>query len=194
MVGSSVNSMISRYANIKAAGMNSIFEDEDGQMVKVNDIAKALATIDVELYNTQTGYADLWDILVQVNEQWDTMDEAQRNYIATSFAGTRQMNRFVALMENFDMALDLQEGALDSAGVAAEKYAIWQESAAAAQNNFNSALEGLYASFLDGGMIAGFYNTLAGIIDLITNGLNTGIGQTAIMFAVLGGGVAIFTH
>lgn len=196
VVGSSVNSMISRYANIKATGMNNIFEDEDGQMVAVNDIAKALATIDVELYNTQTGYADLWDILVQVHDQWNTMDEAQRNYIATSFAGTRQMNRFIALMENFNMALELQEGALDSSGLAAEKYAIWQESAAAAQNNFNSALENLYASFIEGGVLTGFYNTLADVINLVTDGLNTGFGQMVLVVGgatvVIGGIVSVF--
>ena len=81
---------------LRAAGRTAIGFREDGQMVAVNDIAKALATIDIELYNTQTGFTGLWDILQQVNQQWDTMDDGQRNYIATMFAGTRQMNRFVA--------------------------------------------------------------------------------------------------
>ena len=196
VIGTSVNSMISRYAKITQTGMNQIFQDEDGQMVAVNDIAKALATIDIELYNTQTGFTGLWDILSQVYQQWDTMDDGQRNYIATMFAGTRQMNRFVALMENFDMAMELNEGAMNSSGLAAEKYAIWQESAAAAQNNFNSALENLYASFIEGGTITSFYNTLAGLIDLITDGFNSSVGQMVIAVggaaAVIGGIVSVF--
>lgn len=196
VIGTSVNAMISRYAKITQTGMNQIFQDEDGQMVAVNDIAKALATIDIELYNTQTGFTGLWDILSQVNQQWDTMDDGQRNYIATMFAGTRQMNRFVALMENFDMAMELNEGAMNSSGLAAEKYAIWQESAAAAQNNFNSALENLYASFIEGGTITSFYNTLAGLIDLITDGFNSGVGQMVMVVGgatvVIGGIVSVF--
>ena len=196
VIGTSVNAMISRYAKITQTGMNQIFQDEDGQMVAVNDIAKALATIDIELYNTQTGFTGLWDILSQVNQQWDTMDDGQRNYIATMFAGTRQMNRFVALMENFDMAMELNEGAMNSSGLAAEKYAIWQESAAAAQNNFNSALENLYASFIEGGTITSFYNTLAGLIDLITDGFNSSVGQMVMVVGgatvVIGGIVSVF--
>ena len=183
--------MISRYARITQTGMNKIFQDEDGAMVAVNDVAKALSTIGVELYNTETGFTDLWDILIQVNEQWDSMDDAQRNYISTTFAGTRQMNRFVAMMENFDMVLELYKGSLDSAGLAAEKYSIWQESATAAQNNFNAALENLYASFIEGGVIADFYNTLADVINVIAKGLNTGLSRTVIavgaVVAVLGG-------
>lgn len=40
-VGTSLNSMISRYTKITEAGFNAIITDEDGEMVKFNDVAKA---------------------------------------------------------------------------------------------------------------------------------------------------------
>ena len=65
-------------------------------------------------------------------------------------AGTRQQNSFLALMndmargiEGGSRAYELYAGALEAAGTASQKYAVWQESVTAAQNRLTTALQSL---------------------------------------------------
>lgn len=88
-IGRSFNSIISRVQNIKAKGYSS----EDA--TQINDVAKALSQIGVELLNNQGEWRDLNDIFNDIAKQWDTLDAKTRSYIATTIAGTNQKNVFL---------------------------------------------------------------------------------------------------
>lgn len=115
-------------------------------------------------------------IFKQIAEQWDNLDGKQKAYIATTMAGTRQQNYFLALMNDMALGLEggsrafeLYEGAMGAAGTAAQKYAVWQESVTAAQNRLTTALQGMY-SLLDAEWMKGFYNGMATLVELLTAG------------------------
>lgn len=140
VIGTALNSIMARMHQIKQKGFNE--EDE----TKINDVAKALATIDITLIDQQGNWMSMSEIMNGIAEKWTDMDARQQAYIATTMAGTRQQNYFLALMndlskgvENGSRAWELYAGALGAAGTATEKYAIWEESVTAAQNRMKSA-------------------------------------------------------
>ena len=167
-IGNAFNTMLARLHTIRATGYNS--EDE----TKINDVAKALKTIDVELMDQQGNWRDMSDIFTDVSEKWGTMTDKQKSYLATTMAGVRQQNVFFALMndlgkgiENGSRAWELYTGAINASGTATEKYSVWADSVAAAQGNMKASLEGIYAS-LNVDLLKGFYNVIAGLADGIS--------------------------
>ncbi len=176
-IGRSFNSIISRIQNIKAKG----YSEEDG--TQINDVAKALSNIGVELLDDQDEWRELNAIFDDIARQWDTLNAKTRSYIATTIAGTNQKNVFLTLMEDMSKAYDgteetsramkLYEGALNSAGNAAQKYAIYQDSVTAAQDRMNAAFEKWY-SLLSGTIIKDFYN---GVGDVFGRAYNMMFGS-----------------
>lgn len=195
VVGTSLNSIIARLHSIRTTGYNS--DDE----TKINDVAKALNTINVALLDQEGNWRDMTDIFNDIAAQWDTLDGKQQSYIATTIAGVRQQNTFLALMndlskgaEGGSRAWELYEGAMNSAGTVMEKYAIWEQSVEAANGRLQASLEGLYNSFsfFRGEFIVGMTDAMARLVDNIaaatqaTGGLNIlvpALGAVAIAFA-----------
>lgn len=167
-IGNAFNSMLARMHQIKAKGFN----DED--TTKLNDVAKALATINVELMESGQ-WRDMSDIYADIADKWGEMDAKQRGYIATTMAGTRQQNVFYALMNDMSKGLEggsraweLYAGAMNAAGTATEKYGVWQESIAASQANMKNSLEQLYSN-LQPSLIKGFYDVIAALVGGLNN-------------------------
>ena len=182
-IGNAFNTMMARMHSIKQNGFNS--EDE----TKINDVAKALKGIDVQLMDSEGNWRKMSDIYADIADKWGELDDKQKSYIATTMAGTRQQNVFFALMndmskglENGSRAWELYNGAMEAAGSATEKYAIWEESVAAAQGSLQASLESLYATLVNGEAIKTFYDILTGIVD----GLNNLGGIGPIVVAVIG--------
>ena len=90
VIGTSINSIMARLHSIKAKGYN----EEDA--TRINDVAKALSTIDVALMDSEGNWRDMSDIFDDIADKWDTLDSKTRSYIATTMAGTRQQNYFIA--------------------------------------------------------------------------------------------------
>ena len=166
VIGTQLNSIASRYAKVTSTGYRKITSDDEGEALSFNDVSKSLKMAGIEMYNVATGeFKALSDVLDELAPKWNSLDEATQKYIATSIGGTRGMNYFLTLMENYDEALELEQEALDNRGIANEKYLIWLEGVEAAQNNLKNSSEQLY-SVLSGEALTGLYNTLAGIIDV----------------------------
>ena len=125
---------MARLHSIKAKGYN----DED--LTRINDVAKALGTIDVALMDNEGNWRNMSDIFIDIAGKWDGLNGKQKSYISTTMAGTRQQNYFIALMSDMAKGIDggsrayeLYAGAMGAAGTAAQKYAVWQESVTASQ-------------------------------------------------------------
>lgn len=155
VVGTSLNAIIARLHSIKTTGFNQ--EDE----TKINDVAKALGTLNITLLDTEGNWRDMTDIFNDVAAQWQDLDGKQKSYIATALAGTRQQNTFLALMNDLSKGLEggsrawqLYEGAIASAGTVMEKYDIWENSVEAANGRLQASLENIY-SVISGKVVVG---------------------------------------
>lgn len=167
--------------SIKEKGYN---EDDE---TRINDVAKALDTVNVALLNQDKSWRDASDIFSDVAVQWDTLDAKTKAYIATTIAGARNQNVFLTLMsdmakatEGGSRAVELYNGALNSAGTTAAKYAIWQESVAAAQGRLTASMQEFYA-LLSADWLKGFYNGMAGLVDVLTSGTHAMRGLNIII-------------
>ena len=181
VIGTSINSIMARLHSIKEKGFNE--EDE----TRINDIAKALGTIDVALMDNEGNWRDMSDIFSDIASKWDTLSGKQKSYISTTMAGTRQQNYFIALMsdmargvEGGSRAYELYAGAMSAAGTAAQKYSVWQESVTAAQNRLTTATQEFY-SLLNAEWMKGFYENMAGVVEIITAGTDAMNGWNLII-------------
>lgn len=185
-IGTALNSMMARLHSIKQKGFN----DED--TTKVNDIAKALNSVGIALMDSEGNWRRMDVIFDEIAQKWDTLSDKQQSYIATTLAGTRAQNYFLALMndmakgaEGGSRAYELYAGAMESAGTTAEKYAVWQESISAAQERLTVAFQNFYA-LLQQNVFTGFYNDMAGLIAFITGATDAAHGLNLILPIVIG--------
>lgn len=171
VVGTSLNAIIARLHSIKTTGFNQ--EDE----TKINDVAKALGTLNITLLDTEGNWRDMTDIFNDVAAQWQDLDGKQKSYLATALAGTRQQNTFLALMNDLSKGLEggsraweLYTGAMNASGTVAQKYDVWEKSVEAANGRLHASLESLYSTIWSGDMTVGFKNLAAGFIDALAAG------------------------
>lgn len=192
-IGTAFNTIIARLHQIRTTGYNQ--EDE----TKINDVAKALAKIDVALMDQYGNWRDMEDVWNDVAAKWGDLDGKTKSYIATSMAGVKQQNVFLAAMN--DMSKKVEEGgrfwelyglAMDSAGTAAEKYATWTDSVAASQERLNLAQEKFY-SMLGSNVIKGWNDMMAGFVGMIADGAEAFGTWTVIIPVVIGGIVGLNT-
>ena len=190
-IGTAFNTIIARLHQIKQNGYNS--EDE----TKINDIQKALAKIDIALMDQNNEWRDMDTIFQEIGEKWGELDGKTKSYIATTMAGVKQQNVFLALMndlgkgiEGNSRAWELYEKAMNSAGTAEEKYAIWTDSVAASQERLTLSQEKFY-SLLDANVIKGYNDALAGMLNMITSGAEAWGNWTVILPAVAGAIVSV---
>ena len=170
VIGTQLNSLASRYQKVTSKGYSKITSDDEGEALSFNDVSKALSTAGIEMYDVATKtFLPMQDMLDQLSDKWRDLDQAQQAYIATAIGGTRGMNYFLTLMQNYNDAVALQQDAMNNRGVVDEKYQAWLEGAEAAQNDLKNSLEELY-SVLSADVITGFYHKMADLVDVFTAG------------------------
>ena len=188
VIGTQLNSLASRYAKITSTGYKKVTSDDEGEALSFSDVSKALKTVGIEMYDTiNKTFIPLSKVLDDLGPKWNSLDEATQKYIATSMAGTRGMNYFLTLMQNYDEALSLQQQAMDNRGVVNEKYLIWMQGVEAAQNNLTNSMEQFY-SVLSANTLTDFYNGVAGFVDIL-NGATDALDGWNIKLPLIAAGV-----
>lgn len=184
-VGTALNSMMARYMKVTAKGFGESVTTDEGDVVSINDIAKALDTVGISVYTAGEGFLEFGDVLDQVAAKWGDLDDNERNYIATQVAGTRGLNYFLALMDGYAQVIDLTAGAYDSAGVSASKFAIWQDGLEASLSELDAAVKDLYSDLLPADTVKGVTQFITSLVQLFgkateaTNGLNVKLALVA---------------
>lgn len=162
-IGRSLNSVISRYESIKKTGFNS--EDE----TKINDVVKALSDVGIKATDSQGQLLDFAIIMDTVGEKFGSLSKNEKAYIATTMFGTFQRNRGITLLNNYQDSLKNYENALNAAGTAEEKFAIYQESSAASLDRLRVSWETFWQSSISTDFIKGGLNSLSYLIDTFGN-------------------------
>ena len=165
VIGSSLNSILARYRNIKEAGF---IQDDDGSTTVTNDVVTALGAAGINAIDESSGQLrNYGDILDELAPKWATLDSNTQAYLGTVMAGTRMQSRFFNLMEHYDESLELYNEALESTGTTSQKYAQWSESVAAAHERMNASLEALYANLVSSDALKTYYNLMASLADML---------------------------
>ena len=88
--------------------------DEDGELIDVNKVQTALASVGVSLLDAQGQFRDFDDVIFELADKWDTLDKNSQRYVATIAAGNRQQSRFIALVSNGKRLREVATAAEDS--------------------------------------------------------------------------------
>lgn len=114
-----------RNASKAARGLNTIMAnlaqvlDEDSSNGK--KIVAIFKDMGINMYDTSGQLKTGYELLKDLAGGWTGLEKNTQKYIATTIAGTTQLNNFLALMNNFDHAIDATNTALNSAGSAAKE-------------------------------------------------------------------------
>ena len=162
-LGTAMKTIIARFEDMKKDPMAIL---EDG--VSANKVEAALATIGIALRNSEGEFRALQDVMDELGMKWSSLTRNQQAYIATVAAGSRQQSRFLALMNNYDRTLDLVAESQNSAGAAAQQYAVYQDSAAAATARLTAAWEEFYAKIVNSETIIFAIDSLTKLVETMS--------------------------
>ena len=138
VVGTFANTLLSRYRDITIGK----YLTEDGE--DISNYEATLKSIGISLRDSQGEFRSFETVLGEMANKWDTLSSVQQNALIKVAAGTRQQNRFIALMEGYNKVLELTEVAANSAGTAIEKYNnSYADSLEAKQNELQASFEAL---------------------------------------------------
>lgn len=165
-VGESVKTLLSRYGNVKAGVFTGMDLEEGGEATEnINDIEKVLGKLGISIRTTSLEMRNVWDVLDEVAEKWQTLDTVSKNAISTAMAGVRQRENLNVLFENWSKVEELTGEARESEGTAADKYESYTESIEAALNRLSNAFEKFVMTLEANGLISGFLDVTTWLID-----------------------------
>ena len=111
-----------------------MFTSDEADMENLNDIEKVFTSIGIAIRDSSSEMRDVDEVLDELASKWETLNDVEKNAVATAAAGTRQRENFLVLMNNYNNALDLEADSLNSAGTATKKYEAYNDSLEASLN------------------------------------------------------------
>ena len=162
-IGTSVKSILSRMNNIK---VGKFVDDETGE--PLNDVEKVLDKVGISMRDINGQFQDSELTIDSIADKWSTFDKNTQKAIATAVAGTRQINSFIAMMDNWDKVQSLTDAAFNSDGTAQKKFEEnYMTSLEAKTNALKASMENLATTVVSDDMYAGFLDGAKAVTDFV---------------------------
>ena len=142
--------------------MNDSGEETEEAMANAE---KALTSLGISIRGSNGDLRSIEEVLGDVASKWQTLSDSDQQFVAEKLAGTNRRSYFMALMENYQRVMELQEKSMTSEGImmeASEKHA---ESLTGKLNQLTNAQEKFYQSLMNS-------STMKSWIDFGTDSLN----------------------
>ncbi len=124
-----------------------------------------------------------YDLLAGLSSKWNDLNSNSQIYIANIIASKSQLNNFLALMNNFEHAVDATNTALNSQGSALEENNRVLEGIEAKVTNLKAIFQDFANNVIQSDLVKGALNALSVALEL----LNTTVGTTLTQFGLLSG-------
>ena len=146
-ISTALNTILARMNNIK---LNKFEEEIDADEIEValNNVERMLNNVNIKLRDSKNEFKDADEVIKEVAEHWKDFTTVEQSSIANVFAGVRNRNVFVSLMENFERAEKLADEAANSAGTLSQKYSAYLDSIEAKTAELSTATKNLWANLL----------------------------------------------
>lgn len=157
---------------------------------EMSDAEAAFKSVGVSVRGADGDLRDVSDTLDDLNKVWGTLNHSQKSYVAEMSAGTRQKNIFIAAMDSYNKALQLEQDALDSNGTAMEINDKRADSINGKLEKLSATMTKLYSDALPEEALEGmldFATSIASVVD------NLGLLQGAIAALGVVGGSQVFS-
>nr|DAK83627.1 MAG TPA: tail tape measure protein [Caudoviricetes sp.] len=186
-----------RNANKAARGTNTIMANLASVLDDTSSNGKKIKQIYDDLELSMTGMNGQmksgYDLLSDLAGEWSGLSADTQKYIATTIAGTTQLNNFVALMNNFDHATKATETALNSAGSAAEENSRYMGGLEAQTNAVKAEFQDFANNVVPNELISAFLNLSKAILSLANNGFGAFLTRWALVSGTVLGAISMFT-
>lgn len=139
--------------------------DEDGELIDVNKVQTALASVGVSLLDAQGQFRDFDDVIFELADKWDTLDKNSQRYVATIAAGNRQQSRFIALVSNGKRLREVAAAAEDSEDAGLIQYSKTLDSLESKQANLKTSFQQFYMDIFNGDFFKGFLGGLNSVLE-----------------------------
>lgn len=172
-IGQAWKTILMRMQNVKLGK----FMSDEGE--DISDVERVLSSLGVEVRANDKSWRDFSDVLNDTMVIWNKLGAegrtVEQSMIANAFAGQRQANIFIDLMNNqedYNRALQIEADAL---GLATERYDIYMNSIEAASNKMRTSWEKMWSTFISEDFIKYIINAGTSTFDFIDKigGLNT---------------------
>lgn len=188
VIGNSFKTIFQRMGDIKAGKLELV--DEDGTIEKLSDVELVLDNVGIKLRDSANEFKDFDDVLDDTAKKWETMSGVQQRAVSKAFAGTRQMNRFQLLMENYNKALDYEKIANKSEGTALKKFEDnYLNSIEAKQKSLQASFESLAFNTISRESYAGVIEATTALVEFLDK---TNLVKGALAGLTVGGGAKAF--
>lgn len=115
----------------------------------LNKYSQALATVGVQIKDTNGELKGMDEILDDLGSRWSTLAQDQKIALAETVAGVRQWTQLIALMDNWDFFKENLAMAQDADGALEQQAEIYAESWEAARDRTKAAAEDIYDSLIN---------------------------------------------
>lgn len=115
----------------------------------LNKYSQALATVGVQIKDTDGELKGMDEILDNLGSKWNTLAQDQKIALAETVAGVRQWTHLIALMDNWDFFKENLAMAQDADGALEQQAEIYAESWEAARDRTKAAAEDIYDSLIN---------------------------------------------
>lgn len=142
IVGTAFRTLFSRIQ-----GLNQGETLDDG--TTLNKYSQALATVGVQIKDTNGELKGMDEILDDLGSRWNTLAQDQKIALAETVAGVRQWTQLIALMDNWNFFKENLAMAQDADGALEQQAEIYAESWEAARDRTKAAAEDIYDSLIN---------------------------------------------
>ena len=163
-IGTAMKSITSRLQEIKDIGKI----EEDG--TNFSNVAKALNSVGIAAVDSAGQLRDLQGIMNDLGPMWATLDRNHQAYIATVLAGNRQQSRFIALMDNYDRAMELVGVSQNASGESAKQLRAYNTGLEASFKKLTNAWQQFATKITDSSAITELIGAFTKLIEKV-NGL-----------------------
>lgn len=179
-IGESYKTIFARMRDIKANKLSSV--GEDGEIEDLSQVEEVLGSLGIKLRASNQEFRNFQTVIDEVAASWNNYSTVQQAAIAKAFAGQRQQENFLVMMENYDKVLKYTDVAANSEGTSLEKFGYYAESLEAKTKSLQASLEALatdtisddlYAWFLDNAKAAADFATETDLVKSALVGIGT---------------------
>ena len=150
----------------------------------VNNVETQLAYVDIALKNTNGELRSTEDVLDELGRKWNTLSTNQQAAIAKALAGTRQQSRLIAMMDDYDRVIELQQISARSAGATSAQAATYLEGLEASINQVNVAIEKLVSTFTDSEAIQSIISIFGDLLEMTNSLLSNSLGMQVVLTTI----------
>lgn len=182
----------SRSARTLVSVQSRLTQVLDGQSSTGKALVAIYDELGIALKDANGQLRPTFDIFSDLAKVWPTLSTNQKDYIALTQAGANQTQGFVALMNNFDAALQSEATALNSTGSAARENQRYMESLEAQTTQLKATFQDFANNVISKEMISSILTLANDALGALNTETGATITQWGLLTGVLTGGIVIY--